>query len=60
MRTTNLNGWFVACKLRFQTFVLLSKVLDPGEITSVIIGANQEFLLLNPGFLISNIPESLK
>lgn len=54
---TNLNGWFVACKFRLETLVLLTKVLDSGQITSVIVGADQEFLLLDPGFLIGDIPE---
>ena len=43
--SSDLDGRFMVFNLSLQTFVFLTQVLHPGQVTAVVIGSNQQFLL---------------
>ena len=46
-----LNGWLVGTEFCLKTLVFLLQVLNTGQVATIIVGGNQQFLLFNPRFL---------
>ena len=49
----------MAAQLALEPLVLLAEVLDSGQVAAVVVGGDQQFLLLDPGLLVSDVAEEL-
>ena len=47
-------------EFRLEPLVLLLQVLDAGQVAAVVVRPDQQLLLLDPRFLIGNIPRKIK
>ena len=59
LQKTYLDSRLVAAKLSFQALMLLPQVLDTSQVSAVVIGGDEKFLLLDPGLFIRDISEEL-
>ena len=53
------DSWFVAGEFGVNTTMLATKILDSRQISSIVVGRDEEFLLLDPGLLVVDVAEEL-
>ncbi len=53
------DGRLVADELCLQSLVFLFEIVDTHQVPAIVIRPHEQFLLLDPRLLVSNVPEKL-